>query len=387
MDIDFYRAITIAFATVCVTGLALLILWWLFSLAHSILTTPLRRAERARLLLDQIDYAIQQSRPVEATLISLAESRDMTMGVQFHLLTAWMEQGLALQEALGKVPRFLPPQVVAMLRAGQKIGDLRKVIPACRQLLKDAISRTRSAINYLIILTLVLTPLGIWVVCVLDIVVLPKFKEIAETMFISTPADSLPAGFKLIWEHEPQLIAIQICLLVLTWGAVILFCIGPGPASRMPVVQRIYHMIPWRRKRLQRDFSTILAVLLDSGVPEPEALALAADCTANCVFRANAARAVGNLGKGQGMPEAVEAMDTSGEFAWRMANAVHGKEGFFKALAGWHESLDAKAFQQEQAAAHGISTSLVIWSGVFVGSIVISVFSVLVSFVNAGVLW
>ena len=60
---------------------------------------------------------------------------------------------------------------------------------------------------------------------------------------------------------------------------------------------------------------------------------------------------------------------------------------FLKSLAGWHESLDAKAFQQEQAAAHGVTTGLVLWSGLFVGTVVISVFSFLISIINAGVLW
>ena len=37
------------------------------------------------------------------------------------------------------------------------------------------------------------------------------------------------------------------------------------------VVTTAYYLLPWRRKRLQRDFSTMLAILLDSGVPESEA--------------------------------------------------------------------------------------------------------------------
>ena len=49
---------------------------------------------------------------------------------------------------------------------------------------------------------------------------------------------------------------------------------------------------------MQRDFSTMLAILLDSGVPEPEAVTLAADCTANRVFRQRAARAVEGLQAG-----------------------------------------------------------------------------------------
>ena len=80
-------------------------------------------------------------------------------------------------------------------------------------------------------------------------------------------------------------------------------------------------------------------------------------------------------------------MDDSGEFGWRLANAIHGRDGFLPALAGWHESLDAQAFQQEQAAAHGVTTALVLWSGLFVGAVVVSVFMFLISIIDAGVLW
>ena len=37
--------------------------------------------------------------------------------------------------------------------------------------------------------------------------------------------------------------------------------------------------LPWRRKRFQRDFSAMLAVLLDAEVPETEAVGLAAEAT------------------------------------------------------------------------------------------------------------
>ena len=123
----------------------------------------MRRAERARLFLDLLDSTIKQGKPLEETLISASQSRDLSLGARFHLLAAWLEQNLRFSDALAKVPRLLPPQITAMLMAGQKIGDLRKVLPACRQLLKDGVSQTRGAINYLVILTFVITPLSAFV--------------------------------------------------------------------------------------------------------------------------------------------------------------------------------------------------------------------------------
>jgi type II secretory pathway component PulF len=353
-------------------------------IAYSLLTFPMRRAGRARLFLDLIESAIKHGQPIEEALISLAQSRDTTLGVRFHLLTAHLEQGLTLGDGLLKVPQFLPPQINAMFLAGQKIGDVRKVLPACRQLLKDAIPQTRSALNYLLLLTFVISPFSICVMSVLDVVVLPKFREIAAgTLFGPADRGVLITGFDFVWGYSNVLIWVQILLLALLWLAV--FCYIGGP--RVAGTGRFQYAVPWRRKRLQRDFSTMLALLLDAGVPESDAVTLAANCTANEIFRRRAARVVAALKQGTKLTEAVQAVDDSGEFAWRLTNAIHGHGCFLRALAGWHESLDARAFQQEQTAAHGITTGLVVWSGVFIGAVVVSVFSVLVAFTNAGVLW
>lgn len=368
---------------VLAVGISLAVMGGVLSLVHFLLTLPMRRAERARLFLDLIESAIKQGQPVEETLISVSQSRDLSMGPRFHLVAAWLEQNLPLNEALAKVPQFLPPQITSMLRAGRKIGDLRKVVPACRQLLKDAVSQTRGAINYLVILTFVITPMGIAVAEILKVIVLPKYMEISHGIGMG----AMTAGVEFTLNHAGTLIALQAGVLLLLWLAALVYMGGPRVVAWFPVLQRVHYWMPWRRKRLQRDFSTMLAVLLDSDVPEPEAVALAADCTANKIFRQRAACAVDDLKRGLKLTQAVQAMDDSGEFGWRLTNAIHGAGGFLKALAGWHESLDAKAFQEEQAAAHGITTALVLWSGVFVGAVVISVFMFLVSLINEGVLW
>jgi type II secretory pathway component PulF len=194
-------------------------------------------------------------------------------------------------------------------------------------------------------------------------------------------------GIQFLHNHALLLIGIQFALLLLLWHAVFLYIGGPRVVYWVPISDWLHFHLPWRKKRLQRDFSTLLAVLLDSGVPEPEAVALAADSTANTTFRRRAGRVIEKLRQGVKLTQAVQSLDDSGEFAWRLANAVHGHAGFLQALAGWHESLDAKAFQQEQAAAHGITSALVLWSGLVVGAIAISVFMFLVSITNAAVLW
>ncbi|MDB6112005.1 MAG: Type secretory pathway component PulF-like protein [Pedosphaera sp.] len=346
------------------------------------LTLPLRRQERARFFLDLVESGLKDGRPVEETIMRISESRDRSMGVRFHLLATYIESGCRLREALEKVPRFLPLQVTAMLKAGEKIGDLRKVLPACRQLLQDANSQLRSAVNYLVLLAFVFTPLGVAALAMLEIRVMPMFLSLTREMGV---AQSAPLAFML--REKWLCVGVESALVLAVWSAAFFYVGGPRLTSWFnarfsPFVDDIHYAIPWRRKRMQRDFSAMLAILLDAGMPEAEALALAGDCTDNAVFQQRAAQAVAGLKQGMKLTEAVQAIDDTGEFHWRLTNACHAQGGFFKAMAGWNLALDAKAFQQEQATAQVVSTGMVVLNGVVVAVIAITVFQLLLSIIN-----
>jgi hypothetical protein len=72
---------------------------------------------------------------------------------------------------------------------------------------------------------------------------------------------------------------------------------------------------------------------------------------------------------------------------WRLANALRRGAGFVRALTGWHEALDAKAFQLEQSAAQVTTTVLVLINGLIVASFMIAVFLVLITLINTAALW
>ena len=127
----------------------------------------------------------------------------------------------------------------------------------------------------------------------------------------------------------------------------------------------------------------MLAVLLDGGVPEVQAVRLAGDCTANEVCRRRAQAVATALQQGAKLDNAVRAFDDQGEFYWRLTNATHARGGFLEALRGWHEALDAKAFQQEEATAHTITSGLVILNGLVVGLVAITVFGTLIAMLKA----
>jgi type II secretory pathway component PulF len=363
-------------------GPAMSLLW----LMYYLLSLPMRRQERARYFLDLLSMALRDGKPIEQTLIEISNTRDTSPGILFHLVAAHLENGLRLGQAIEKVPRFLPPQVTALLRAGEEMGDIRKALPVCDYLVKDAQSRVRGAVSYLVVIAFALSPFSIIVLNTLTVFVFPKFKEVMAGM------QGGSSIFTFLEANIQWLMLAQgILFAALLIGAIFYVC-GPSFAQwiqprSLSIIDWLAWRMPWKRRRMQRNFSMMLAIMLDSGVPESTALRLAGESTANEIFRRRVAKAQISLANGTKLTEAVTSLDDTGEFYWRLTNAIHAHGGFLRALTGWHESLDAKAFQEEQATAHTVTSGLVIANGLIVATVAIGVFSALIAIINAGVLW
>jgi type II secretory pathway component PulF len=359
----------------------------LATIAHSLLVLPLRNQERARVFLDLLETGFADGHSAETTIMEFAKLRDKKLGHRFFLLAAHLEAGLRLSQALQKVPGLLPPHLVAMLAVGERIGDVRKVLPACRKTLTRASSKTASTMNYLI-LFLALNPCGGLVWLYIALVIVPKFRELT----IEFGNGRLSPLFQFLCAHA-------LFVTVLQWGLIATSCllfIARDCSPKMtrwhtralkPMMDAFNFRLPWRRKRLERDFTAMLALLLDAEVPEEQAVTFAAQSTDNGVFMRRGAEVAQRLRNGVGFLDAMQGIDDTGELRWRLANAVHGHGGFMKALAGWHEALEAKAYQLEQTASQTITTGLVIINGCVVGLIAVSVFQALTSIVWEVSLW
>jgi general secretion pathway protein F len=363
-------------------------------------SAPLRRQERTRMFLDLLEAGFRQGQRPEVALAQAAQTNDRSLGKLFQHLAARLREGARLSQALDEVPKLLPAQVAALIRVGEEVGDVRKVLPACRGLLKDADSQTRNGFNFMVIANLVLLPTMPILILILNIFIFPKFMEIINGYNQQAPAVTL-----LVMQFGFWVADAQLALAFFLWCWVFFYVRGPRAygwvrvdgtkSSRRPILKtplwnfmgrplaplrdRILYALPWRRRRLQRDFCATLSILLDSETPEPAAIALAAEATANYVFVKRARRALEDLGAGRTLQAALRRFDSAGEFTWRLANAAAQQGGFLPALSGWMEALDAKAFQQEQTASQLITTGLVLCNGLVVGLIAAGIFSVLIS--------
>lgn len=351
---------------------------------HFLLSLPVRRRDRALFFLDLLETVLQRGQSVEQAIISAAENHDRAPGVGFFLLAAHIEGGARLGEALEKVPGFLPPQVNAILRAGEKMGDLRRVLPACREALSGTPGTARTTMHYMVAVLLLFAPVCIWLISVLMVYVVPKCREVAYGLTDS--GDIWPIS-NFVFAIVPQILLLEGVLFFSLLTVALAYIGGPRLVRwfqfrRVPIVDWLAWRMPWKRKKLLRTFSAMLAVLLDGGVPEAEAVRLAGEATANEICRRRAGRVIAALAGGTGLAGAVSAFDDNGEFHWRLTNASHARGGFLDSLRGWHEALDAKAFQQEETATHIVTSGLVVMNGLVVALVAIAMFGILIAILN-----
>jgi len=356
----------------------------LFYLVYYLYSLPMRRREVVRLFLDLIASGQRHGESIEQTVLGVAQSGDRSLGKGFRLLAARLQEGIPFAQAIELRPRFLPVEVVGALQAGVAVGDLARALPASRAWVRDGTTEVWKAHHYLALLAFVVTPAWAVIFTLIAVFVLPRYQAIAADM-----GATFSPWLAYLTRHYDLLMALQAAVLVACWGLALLYLGGPRLrgwfAHFLP--DRLAFATPWRRKRMQRDFSATLAVLLDGGVPEGTAVELAAATAGNARFAAQAKAVATDLAGGRRLPEAVQRLEATGEFQWRLANAAQGRGRFVEALSGWHESLEAQAFQQEQTVAQLVTTALVFFNGIFVAALAVGIFQMLLNLIQAESLW
>ncbi len=353
---------------------------------YFLISLPLRRQERARILIDLMELQENTDRDPAATIKELSQTQDPALGVRFHVLGAYLESGRSLAESLKCVPRLLPDSIRESLVVGEQLGSFRKILPVCQIQLRDAASTIQNVTRYLV-LSLFLALPTLLTVTIFSIQVWPKMMMIADDYGV-TP---LPVVASFV-DYLPQVllvIAIVYALLYL----LALFYIG-GPRLRgwlengiVPITHGIVLRIPWVRKRLLRNFSMMLSTLLDAGVPEAKALELAAHASANRALKRRVRRCIQSLEAGETLEQALQRLDSTPELAWRLRLAAKRSDGFKTALQGWWEWLHTKARLQEQTTAQWFSITMIFVHGLIAASLSISMFHVITSIIDQGTLW
>ncbi|MGY8674188.1 MAG: type II secretion system F family protein [Verrucomicrobiia bacterium] len=358
--------------------LLITLLLWVFAT----LRRPLRERHEAEVLLDIISDSINDQTAVEHRITQLAESEDSSLGGRFEHLADNLKEGQKLDQAIEDVPGVLPPEVKTMLLYGLRNNALAAVMGSCQQRLQDTHARYRAAMS-------VIAGGGIGVQFVAMIMVLfivvfirPKFEAIMNDMAGSDASSIAPIFHAL----DPRMLlygfGTTFCLgLVVLWmfaglipSSGIAELMGKSPFGKFAWSDRIFS---WKRLRLTRDFSSLLAAFLDAGMPEAEAVRRAADAVNHSYTNSRAKGMLAAMEAGDGLLTATNSFEGCREFQWRYRNAAKAGGNYGESLAGWHASLESLAYYREQRCAEITTAILIVLNGALVGLFAAGIFQFL----------
>ncbi len=186
------------------------------------------------------------------------------------------DNGMSLADALDRHARIFPKAYRALVRGGERGGNLAHVMERLKEMVRLRGTTTRRALSYLVYPATVITILT-GVSSVLLVIVVPQFEKMFSEI---EPGSTLPpamilflwtAGILLKWWF---LVPLAVAATYVVWASV------KGSASLVAVASWVgWHMWPLRRYERRRAISQYALVagrLMEAGIAESEALEIAA---------------------------------------------------------------------------------------------------------------
>jgi hypothetical protein len=353
-------------------GVACAGLWVVYWLA----TLPWRRAERCRLFLDVLGLGLADGKSPEHAIVEACATRDRAIPVRMHLVAACIERGNGLAAALGSARGFLPADVQGTLEWGARNGRLADAVALLREGGAARPNATRGGM--VVVGTMLLWP-GSTALVFLTIrtVIFPKFRQIAADFGVDPFAGMAGWVFEWGWLLAAGVLALKLLWYVLAFGRT-----GGHWLGRFLPLDWLGRWLPWRRQRLQRRFAQLLALGLDLGVAEDEALVAAGAGTGDDAWRCRALDGAAALRSGIPLDEAVAAVDRTPEFRWRLGLALQRARRTMDSLKGWLDDLESRADRNETLAAQSFLVFSVLSNAALVALTAVSVYAALTAMIE-----
>ena len=355
--------------------------------AYYVLSAPFRRIDCANLVVELNELAAATGRNPEDLFKQLGG-----LGVggvpharKFSRLSDLMQSGRSFIESLRVFHSLLPGEVFGAMELARNERGSQLLAKLSRAHLEDGVSRAQNSFKLFSSSLLILIPTSLLIGIGAMNFIMPKFKDVL--------ADMIGSGLPEITEFLLSLydtgLAMVIPTLLIVFVAFLtvahLFGLSASHDTGSllnRLFSRLAWLMPWRRNRIKRNFIWIFCELLDSGVPEAEAIEAAAAATKNSVVRGRAAKAANDLRNGQPLAKALRRFDRRADLAWRVENAGHGSATFRETLEGWTNHLSALAYKQQQSAFYYAFTLLTLFNGLCVLCIALVIFMPLAAMIE-----
>jgi general secretion pathway protein F len=229
-------------------------------------------------LNDEIAALIRSGLPLERGLREAGGDFRGRLGRVMTVLAQRMSQGENLPEALTAERERLPRIYRAVVEAGLRSGRLATALESLTGFVRAYLD-SRRAIGLALCYPLMVLVLAYGLFVLLVVQVVPRFLGAFETFRIPVPAALLELGrlgeSVVYWG---ALLPVLLLVGMALWGWT-----GTSAGFRPGRARSLLRIFPWMDK-LQRNyeaanFADLLGLLIEHGVPYPEALGLAAEAT------------------------------------------------------------------------------------------------------------
>jgi type IV pilus assembly protein PilC len=216
-----------------------------------------------------------------------------------------LRSGSSLSDAIAQHPKVFPGYYIAVVRASELTGHLDDALDRLASYLErevEARKKVKSALTYPIIVFV----LAIAAMIVMAIFVLPKFRDLYSELHAHLPLPTrMLLGFVNFMSKWGWLIAAILVVCLAIGFAIFGGKHGKGRRDetllRVPLIGNLFSLIAVER------FCRVLATLVESGVPLPDAVQVSGDSTNNEVFRSKLVAVREAMMRGEGLARPIQA--------------------------------------------------------------------------------
>ena len=216
-----------------------------------------------------------------------------------------LRSGSSFGDAIAQHPKIFPGYYVAVVRAAELTGRLDTALEQLAEYLEREVSarkQLKSALTYPSIVFV----LAIGAMIVMAVYVLPKFRDLYTSLNAKLPLPTrMLLGFTNFMTNWWWLILVVLGVVVATGYGIVGGKHGKprrdATLLRLPAIGKVMSLVAVER------FCRVLATLVQSGVPLPDAVQVSADSTNNTVFQTKLADVRDAMMRGEGLARPIQA--------------------------------------------------------------------------------
>lgn len=264
--------------------------------------------------------------------------------------------GRSVTEALNEHADVFPPYFMALLGSAELTGRMDDAFDQLYRYIRRDIELTR-AVRKALIYPVILLTLSLAVCLVIVVFAIPRFASFFEDFDAELP---LPTRMLMAVADFVQSPAGLITGLILLFGSIglVLYVRTEGGRRNLHALQLKIPMISTVVTYSSTErFTRVLGVLLDAGVPLPEALPTSIDCSNNLVYKERLSESMEGVLEGRGFaeplartelfPSTVIQMIRVGERSGELSEQLENAAGFYEEeldyavdkLTAWFEPI------------------------------------------------